>query len=113
VVGGLGERADALGLGARAHGGRQRARVVASAQPMMRDLGGDGGCVAAGEIRPPLQRSGEGAVQPRALAGEQLAVRRLAEQGVAEREAVAGRDEHVLAHRAAQRVGQVGLAEVG
>ena len=92
VLRGLGERADALGLGARAHRGGQRARVVAGAQPVVRDLGRDGCRVAAGEVGPRLQRGGEGGVHTRPLAGEQLAVGGLAEERVAEGVAVAHRD---------------------
>jgi hypothetical protein len=48
VLRGLGERADALGLGPRAHRGGQRARLVAGTQPVVRDLGRDGRRVPAG-----------------------------------------------------------------
>ena len=78
VLGGLGERADALGLGARAHRGGQRARLVAGARPVVGDLGRDRRRVAAGEVGPRLQRGGERGVHTRPLAGQQLAVGGLA-----------------------------------
>jgi hypothetical protein len=113
VLRGLGEGADALGLGARAHGGGQRTWLVAGTQPVVGDLGRDRRSVAAGEVGPRLQRGGEGGVHTRPLAGEELAVGGLAEERVAEAVAVAHRDEHVLAHGVAQRVRQVGLGQAG
>ena len=113
VARGLGERSDALGLVARAHRGGQRARLVAGSQPVVRDLGRDGRRVAAGEVGPRLQRGGERRVQPRPLARQQLVVGDLLQQGMAEGEAVAARDEHVMAHRLAQRVGELRLREPG
>ena len=108
---GLGERADALGFVAGAHRRGQGAGVVAGAEPVVSDLGRNGGRVSAGDVDPALESGRERRVEAGPLARQQLVVGRLAQERVAEGEAVAARHEHVVAHRRAQRLRQLWLGE--
>ena len=103
VLGGLRERRGPLGLQAGLHVGRQRLGHAVRRLPVVGQLGGRRG---AREARVGAQRLREGQVQRGPLAGQQVGVRGLLEQGVAEGVAVAVVDQHVMGDRLAQRLEQ-------
>ena len=111
VACGLGERSNALGLVARAHRRGERARPIAGFEPVVRDLGCHGRGVGSRLVPAALERGGEDRVDARSLAGKQFVVGDLAQQGMAEREALAARHQHVMANRLAQCVRERGLRD--
>ena len=110
VLGGLHEGEDLLGLQPGAHVRGQRLGHPVRRAPVQRELGrrrpvGQAGVVAQG--------LGQREVQRGPLAGEQVGVRGLLQQRVAERVAVGVLDEHVLGQGLAQRLHQGGLRQPG
>jgi hypothetical protein len=112
VVGGLGGRVQPLGLGAGAHRRLQRARAVAGALPVVRELGRRRRGVRARRLRMALERVRERRVEARALAREQLAVGGLLQQRMAERVALVAGHEDVVPYGLAQRAGQSALGQL-
>ncbi len=111
---GLAEREHALRAEARGHRRAERARDVVRRVPVAGELGGDGRRRdVAEQLGRLLERRGQPRVQVAALAGQQIAVDRLADERVAERVGVAGaRHQHLVRDRLAQPVAQVGRVEI-
>ncbi len=108
--GGLGERVHALGRDRRPRAGRERAAVVAGGVPVTGDRGGRRGDRVSAERGPLGQHAGARGVEAAPLAGQQLVVRGLAGQLVAEAQPPVARvgDEHVMRDGFPQRVRELG-----
>ena len=98
---------------AGAHGGRQRGRLVARGEVVVRDRGRALGARAARRRGRLLERARQRAVQLGALAGQQVVVHRLAQQRVAQRVAVAVEHDDLAGDRLAQRLAQRAPVEPG
>ena len=107
---GLGRRAHPLGCGRRAHRGTQGVWELMRLGPVPGQLGLRSHGLRR-ERGSSLQRLCEPDVEPAAFARQQVLVDRLTHQGVPEAIALAVRllDEHVVGHRFAQPVHELGL----
>ncbi len=111
---GLVEGEGLLGLRARRDRRRQRPAVVARREPMMSELGGHPDA-RRGELGAPDERSRQRAVELRALGGQQIAVHRLANEGVAEavRGAVSLGDQDLVPERLSQGIAKIRAGHAG
>ena len=107
VLGGLVGTAHGRGLVAGPDGGAQCGVEVVGEAGVPGQLGGRPGCAAVG------QRSGVLGVQPDPLAGQQVVVDGLAEQGVPERVAALASDQDVHLDGLAQRLLELAGVEAG